>query len=256
MSMLGSVLINYQAHMDILSGAGCLEMAGQDLFLCGQPPQHVAPIESFSMPRSSLKSLDLDPQIYIEVSSTGLIACKVQPVMITAKYTNGWSQQHRKGFPKEDKTMELPIHSFWSKYQTDHTISSMDYFKEIQCLLEHRESLFTCPICASADELGVETNENSSEVEPTARCMKETEVSPNSPTYPWTSMAFPPPSLFRTTKEVSSQLGHCACLGKTQEQIKALLRDPKEKVTSASGNIFYMNSVSKAIAMVAASNSS
>ncbi|KIJ15050.1 hypothetical protein PAXINDRAFT_78097, partial [Paxillus involutus ATCC 200175] len=38
-------------------------------------------------------------------------------------------------------------------------------------------------------------------------------------------------------------------LGKTQEQIKELFGDPKEKVTTTSGNVFYLNSVSKAIAM-------
>ncbi|KIO08465.1 hypothetical protein M404DRAFT_134486, partial [Pisolithus tinctorius Marx 270] len=97
--------------------------------------------------------------------------------------------------------------------------------------------------------------------------MKETEVSPNSPTYPWTSMAefathllFSSPRLRFSEQQKKSVLSWATALGahsvpsmyslgKTQERIKALLGDPKEKVTSASGNIFYLNSVSKAIAM-------
>jgi len=39
-------------------------------------------------------------------------------------------------------------------------------------------------------------------------------------------------------------------LRKTQERIKALLGDPTEKVVTNSGNIFYLNSVSNAIAKV------
>ncbi|KAF9237455.1 hypothetical protein BU15DRAFT_48704 [Melanogaster broomeanus] len=97
--------------------------------------------------------------------------------------------------------------------------------------------------------------------------MKETEVSPNSPTYPWTSMAefathllFSSPRLRFSEQQKKSVLSWATALGahpvpsmyslgKTQERIKALFGDPKEKVTSASGNIFYLNSVSKAIAM-------
>ncbi|KIK75687.1 hypothetical protein PAXRUDRAFT_18776 [Paxillus rubicundulus Ve08.2h10] len=40
---------------------------------------------------------------------------------------------------------------------------------------------------------------------------------------------------------------HSLC--KTREWIKALFGDPTEKVTASSGNIFYLNSISKAIAM-------
>ncbi|KAF8833015.1 hypothetical protein BDN67DRAFT_873489, partial [Paxillus ammoniavirescens] len=38
-------------------------------------------------------------------------------------------------------------------------------------------------------------------------------------------------------------------LHKTREQIKTLFGDPTEKVTASSGNVFYMNSISKAITM-------
>ncbi|KIK78697.1 hypothetical protein PAXRUDRAFT_16734 [Paxillus rubicundulus Ve08.2h10] len=61
---------------------------------------------------------------------------------------------------EEDETAELLLHSFWSEYQTNRMISDMDYFEEIQQSLERGESLFTCPIHATADELGVETDDN------------------------------------------------------------------------------------------------
>ena len=37
---------------------------------------------------------------------------------------------------------------------------------------------------------------------------------------------------------------------KTRERIMNLLRSPMEKITTASGNVFYLNAISKAIAMV------
>ena len=37
---------------------------------------------------------------------------------------------------------------------------------------------------------------------------------------------------------------------KTREHIMNLLRSPMEKITTASGNVFYLNAISKAIAMV------
>ena len=37
---------------------------------------------------------------------------------------------------------------------------------------------------------------------------------------------------------------------KMKEHIMNLLRSPMEKITTASGNVFYLNAISKAIAMV------
>jgi len=61
---------------------------------------------------------------------------------------------------EEDKDEELPIADLWSKYQTEQTIQSYDdYFEEMQNLMEQGESLFTCPILPTHDELGIETDE-------------------------------------------------------------------------------------------------
>ncbi|KIJ68889.1 hypothetical protein HYDPIDRAFT_122720 [Hydnomerulius pinastri MD-312] len=180
---------------------------------------------------------------------------------------------------EEDADTEFPIARLWDEFTSDHTFSRRDYFEEIQHLLEQGESLFACPIRPADDELGIETEDNDCGEQEDAEdnwgidiqgksCLLYVEVSPDSPTYPWTSMAvsfvthllFSSPRLRFSDAQKKSILSWAMALGadgvpslyslrKTQERIKNLLGDPTEKVTAASGNIFYLNSVSKAIAM-------
>ncbi|KIK74857.1 hypothetical protein PAXRUDRAFT_19475 [Paxillus rubicundulus Ve08.2h10] len=118
----------------------------------------------------------------------------------------------------EEENTELPIDHLWDEHITGRTISCLDY-EEIECLLERGESLFTCPIRPTDDELWIQTDDDN---------------------YDDSAYNVPEDSL---GIEIPGNL----C--KTREQIKALFGDPTEKVTASSGNIFYLNSISKAIAM-------
>ncbi|KAI6003233.1 hypothetical protein F5J12DRAFT_906211 [Pisolithus orientalis] len=75
--------------------------------------------------------------------------------------------------------------------------------------------------------------------------------------YPWslmvefvTHLLFSSPHLCFSEQQKKSVLSWATALGAhSVPSMYTLLRDLKEKVTSASGNIFYLNSISKAIAM-------
>ncbi|KIJ11470.1 hypothetical protein PAXINDRAFT_84506, partial [Paxillus involutus ATCC 200175] len=92
-------------------------------------------------------------------------------------------------------------------------------------------------------------------------------VSPGAPLYPWksepefvTHLLFSSPHLRFSHAQKSALLEWAKALGapdvpsmyavkKTQERVQKLLGNPMEKISTASGNTFYLNAINKAIAM-------
>ncbi|KAH7889828.1 hypothetical protein F5I97DRAFT_1827514 [Phlebopus sp. FC_14] len=176
------------------------------------------------MSRYKLKKLDLDPQVE---SSTALTSS--EDVAVLSDQTSITS-----GYISEDANLEHTISSLWDDYLTKCTFTHQNYFEEMQHFLKQGESLFTCPIHSmtmtttkSLEILRLKYQEIMKIVDDlkveklTMRHSRKIGVSSDSPTYPWMSMV-----------------------------IKALFGDPTEKITTNSGNIFYLNLISKAITMV------
>ncbi|KIK76239.1 hypothetical protein PAXRUDRAFT_18355 [Paxillus rubicundulus Ve08.2h10] len=171
---------------------------------------------------------------------------------------------------------------------SDHTFVHTDYFEEMQDLLDQGELLFGCPLHHPDDELGIETDDSNddrdNDLEPSdggieiqeasfrmnnwgKNTANNPDVPDDAPTFPWSSiqefamhLLFSSPRLCFSEAQKKSVLSWVTALGvtgvpslyslkKIQEQIKNLFGNLTEKVTATSSNIFYLNSISKALAM-------
>ncbi|KAI5983208.1 hypothetical protein EDD15DRAFT_2489603, partial [Pisolithus albus] len=159
---------------------------------------------------------------------------------------------------------EVPLSQLWDEFQAERTVLIDDYFDEIQRKIERGESLFSTILPPLQDELGLEDID---ELGLHVKSKVTLNVSPNEPLYPWKSMPeflthllFSSPRLrFSQAQKVAvltwaKELGAPKVLSmyamkKTQERFMRLLGTPTEKVTTALGNVFYLNAISKAIAM-------
>ncbi|KAI6004294.1 hypothetical protein EDD15DRAFT_2459301 [Pisolithus albus] len=183
---------------------------------------------------------------------------------------------------------EVPLSQLWDEFQAEHTVLIDDYFDEIQWKIERGESLFSTILPPLQDELGLEDIDELGLVPPSFEAMHENygidadaiagrasqhvkskvtlNVSPNEPLYPWKSMPVgldgarcSPRLRFSQAQKVAvltwaKELGapevpSMYAMKKTQERFMRLLGTPTEKVTTALGNVFYLNAISKAIAM-------
>ncbi|KAF8438190.1 hypothetical protein L210DRAFT_3679452 [Boletus edulis BED1] len=180
---------------------------------------------------------------------------------------------------------EVPLSQLWDEFQAERTILVDDYFDEIQRSIESGESIFSTVLPPLEDELELEDADGLDLVLPncenygidvdaiaskTSRSTKSkggVHVSANDPLYPWTSMPeflthvlFSSPRLRFSQAQKAAVLTWAKDLGapevpsmyaikKTQERFMKLLGTPTEKVTAASGTVFYLNAISKAIAM-------
>ncbi|KIK78201.1 hypothetical protein PAXRUDRAFT_17013 [Paxillus rubicundulus Ve08.2h10] len=164
---------------------------------------------------------------------------------------------------------ELPITQLWEEFKMECTMALNDYFVKMQ-------------------ELGVETDEHNGDIEEvvdsvvvladhgidiqdvrmTSHHASKADFSPSAPLYPWksesefvTHLLFSSPCLHFSDAKKSALLEWVKALGppdvpsmyavkKTQERIQKLLGNPMEKISMASDNTFYLNAISKAIAMI------
>ncbi|KIJ12956.1 hypothetical protein PAXINDRAFT_14320 [Paxillus involutus ATCC 200175] len=181
---------------------------------------------------------------------------------------------------------ELPLSDLWNEFQMEHTVQFEDYFQEMQSRMERGEHLFTSVLRPLEEELGIETDEGLDPNEETSmfppdfginvrdpgtRTTHNTStgvnIPPNALLYPWKSMAefvthllFSSPRLCFSQAQKNAVLAWARELGapevpslyavkKTQERIQKLLGDPMEQVKTVSGNTFYLNAISKAVAL-------
>ncbi|KAG1835011.1 hypothetical protein DFJ58DRAFT_735640 [Suillus subalutaceus] len=183
----------------------------------------------------------------------------------------------------EDDESYFPIEELWHGAASACTFLHAYYYEEMQAALQRGELLFSCPLPPSSDELGMETDDVdadfddgleldnygidlsgiSSEMDSPA---SKSEVPLDSPTFPWattsefiTHLLFSSPRLRFSEAQKRAVLNWATALGatgvpslhslrKAQDRIKELVGNLTEKVSVASGNVFYINSVGKAIA--------
>ncbi|KAL6300162.1 hypothetical protein BKA93DRAFT_692189, partial [Sparassis latifolia] len=171
----------------------------------------------------------------------------------------------------------------WNGRETDRTVEfcqlpSNNYYELLLGSLERGEDVFHTSLPSTGEELGIEIDDDLSDrnvleelddfgIEiPDIHYSKNDKVPPESPTYPWPSMAmflmdllFSSPCLRFSEQQKNAVLNWAKELGahdvpsagavkKCQERIKNLVGNPTEKVESSSGTIFYINDVGKAIA--------
>ncbi|KAG6372218.1 hypothetical protein JVT61DRAFT_8017 [Boletus reticuloceps] len=164
---------------------------------------------------------------------------------------------------------EVPLSQLWDEFQAERTILVDDYFDEIQRTIESGESIFSTVLPPLEDELELEDIDGLGLVPPncenygidvdaigskTSRSTKSkagVHVSANDPLYPWTSMPQAQKVAVLTwAKDLGApKVPSMYAIKKTQEHFMKLLGTPTEKVTAASGTVFYLNAISKAIAM-------
>ncbi|KAG1720473.1 hypothetical protein EDB19DRAFT_1917941 [Suillus lakei] len=183
----------------------------------------------------------------------------------------------------QDNNSYFPLEELWCGTASAHMFLHADYYEEMQAALWRGESLFSCPLPPSSDKLGMETDgvdwDLDDGLEPvnhgidlsdlsleTNNPASNSEVPLDSPTFPWattpefiTHLLFSSPHLQFSEAQKKAILNWATALGatgvpslhslwKAQDRIKELVGNPTEKVTTASRNIFYINSVGKAIA--------
>ncbi|KAI6008572.1 hypothetical protein EDC04DRAFT_2907009 [Pisolithus marmoratus] len=184
---------------------------------------------------------------------------------------------------------EVPLSQLWDEFQAQCTVLVDDYFDEIQWKIKSGKSLFSTILLPLQDELGLEDIDKLGLIPPSFEATYENygidadaiasrapqhvkskvaaDISSNEPLYPWKSMPeFLTHLLFSSPRLRFSQAQKVAVLTwakelgapevpsmyavkKTQERFMRLLGTPTEKVTTASGNVFYLNALSKVIAM-------
>ncbi|KAG2097248.1 uncharacterized protein F5147DRAFT_747487 [Suillus discolor] len=135
----------------------------------------------------------------------------------------------------EDDESYFPIKELWHGTASACTFLHVDYYEEMQAALQRGESLFSCPLPPSSDELGMETDDIDMNL--------DDGLEPDNHGIDLSGKAI----LNWATALGATGVPSLHSLRKAQDRIKELVGNPTEKVTAASGNIFYINSVGKAI---------
>ncbi|KAH0825930.1 hypothetical protein J3R83DRAFT_7620 [Lanmaoa asiatica] len=188
-------------------------------------------------------------------------------------------------FDSNSEDPEVPFGQAWDEFEAEHTVHVDDYFDVILQMIENGESIFPTMLPPLEDELGLEDFDELDLIPPhledhgidveavrgrasqPAKSKVATYVSPNEPLYPWksrpeflTHLLFSFPRLRFSQAQKTAVLTWAKDLGtpevpsmyamkKAQECFMELLGMPTEKMMTASGNIFYLNALSKAVAM-------
>ncbi|EGN93622.1 hypothetical protein SERLA73DRAFT_78499 [Serpula lacrymans var. lacrymans S7.3] len=144
-------------------------------------------------------------------------------------------------------------------------LPDVDIYHEIRESLSKGDRPFSCCLRPETEELGIEGDGDDFGIECPAH-LKQTDVHPSAPTYPWpseevfaTDLLFSSPRLrfshaqkkavLSWAKELSAHnVPTLHALKKCQERICKLVGNPTEKKTTNSGNVFYQNSVARVIA--------
>ncbi|KAG2115683.1 hypothetical protein BD769DRAFT_1629900 [Suillus cothurnatus] len=186
--------------------------------------------------------------------------------------------------PVDSDSELVPISELWNAISGSHFYNSElketgDLFDKLQCALTSGESLFPMPLAPMTEEISfddeTESNfgielEDDGPLNTKGRLNLNNPVSPDHPMYPWpskahfffffiTALLFSSPRLpfseaqkkaiLSWAKELGAlDVSSLYALNRFQETVKTLVRNPTEKVTARSGNIFYLNDVGQAVA--------
>ncbi|KAG2129941.1 hypothetical protein DEU56DRAFT_692012, partial [Suillus clintonianus] len=164
---------------------------------------------------------------------------------------------------------EVPLSALWDVELGHHTYEiggGRDLFDDLKASLLKGDRLFETPLAPLKDEIGMQDNEFDFGIELLGEFLTNMKVNPGSMYYPWPSRAhFLTSLLFSSARLPFSDAQKRAILGwakelgardipslkavkQSNERICELVGNPTRKVTSASGNIFYINDIWHAIA--------
>ncbi|KAG1894217.1 uncharacterized protein F5891DRAFT_1131025 [Suillus fuscotomentosus] len=168
-----------------------------------------------------------------------------------------------------DMDSEYSLADLWNKIIGSQTLQLdnefPDLFAELQAYIASGQIAISTPIVPtnkereliddSAPDFGIEIPEIFADDPLLEPASTNYTVSPDQPLYPWPSKAHFTTSLLLSSLRLlfseaqkKAVLNWAKELGKCQSSMQDLIGDPTEKVTSHSGNVFYINSVVKAIA--------
>ncbi|KAI9567247.1 hypothetical protein HD554DRAFT_2173583 [Boletus coccyginus] len=170
---------------------------------------------------------------------------------------------------RNSRNSSVPLSQLWNKFQAEHTIFLDDYFDKMQQKIEEGESLFTSILPPLKEELGPEDDSEGELPVPDLEAIYAdygididavangtihhtkfkavSGVSPGEPLYPWKSMPeFLTHLLFSSPHLRFSRPQQAAVLDWDK---RAWSTWSAFDVTTASGSVFYLNAINKAIAM-------
>ncbi|OJA20984.1 hypothetical protein AZE42_10828 [Rhizopogon vesiculosus] len=156
--------------------------------------------------------------------------------------------------PPVEPDEQVPLSELWNAEwdnQVYEISGGQDLFEDLKASL--LDKLFAMPLAPLKDELGIEDEEFDFGIEllpdeiPADSTSTHAKVNPGSPYYPWPSKA--KRAVLSWAKELGARdIPSLRAVKQSNEHICELVGNPMRKVTSASGNIFYINDVGHAIA--------